>query len=140
MKGNLKIILFYVVLIGVILIATAALFSNMNTEQLLYSDIVTMFKNGEVKIFEIDEKNNISILTHEGNTYTFRLLDISIFYNDLNAIIQKQLEDGIIESYNYAEPVEIPWWVSLLPYALLIILFVGLWIYVMNQQRQRAES
>lgn len=133
MKGNLKIILFYVVLIGVILIATAALFSNMNTEQLLYSDIVTMFKNGEVKIFEIDEKNNISILTHEGNTYTFRLLDISIFYNDLNDIIQKQLEDGIIESYNYAEPVEIPWWVSLLPYALLIILFVGLWIYVMNQ-------
>lgn len=133
MKGNFKIILFYVVLIGVILIATAALFGNMNTESLIYSDIIVMFNNGEVKAFEIDEKNNITILTHKGQTFSFRLLDISIFYNDLNETVQKQLADGTIESYNYAEPVEIPWWVSLLPYVLLIVLFIGLWIYVMNQ-------
>lgn len=133
MKGNLKIILFYVVLIGVILIATAALFSNMNTDTLVYSDIVGMFKNGEVKAFEIDEKNNITILAHDGKTYSFRLLDLSIFYSDLNDTVQKQLADGTIESYNYAEPVEIPWWVSFLPYVLLIVLFIGLWIYVMNQ-------
>ncbi len=133
MKGNLKIILFYVVLIGVILIATAALFGNMNTDTLIYSDIVVMFNNGEVKAFEIDEKNNITILTHEGATYSFKLLDLSIFYNDLNELVQQQLADGTIESYNYAEPVEIPWWVSLLPYVLLIALFIGLWLYVMNQ-------
>ncbi len=133
MKGNFRIILFYVVLIGVILIATAALFGNMNTETLLYSDIVTMFNNGEVKAFEIDEKNNLTILTHEEETYSFRLLDVSIFYNDLNETVLRQLADGTIENYNYAEPVEIPWWVSLLPYVLLIALFIGLWFYVMNQ-------
>ncbi|NCU27754.1 FtsX-like permease family protein, partial [Candidatus Nomurabacteria bacterium] len=121
------------VLIGVILIATAALFGNMDTETLLYSDIVTMFNNGEVKAFEIDEKNNLTILTHEEETYSFRLLDVSIFYNDLNETVLRQLADGTIENYNYAEPVEIPWWVSLLPYVLLIALFIGLWFYVMNQ-------
>ena len=133
MKNNLKVILFYVVLIGVILIATAGIFNSVQPEKLVYSDIVTMFKSGQVKSFEIDEGNNLAFKTADGKSYTYRLLDISIFYNDLNDTIQEQLANGTIEEYTYAEPTNIPWWVSLLPGAIILIVLIALFVVFMNQ-------
>ena len=39
MKSNLKIVLIYVVLIGVIILATASLWNTIPSEEILYSDI-----------------------------------------------------------------------------------------------------
>lgn len=133
MKNNYKIIIFYVALIAVILIATATLFSNMQSDNLLYSDIVDMFKGEQVKQFEVDENNVLTILTQDNRTYSYKLRDFSLFYYDLGDLILEQHEAGIIESYNYPPAVEIPWWVSMLPYVVIIALMVVLWIYVMNQ-------
>ena len=133
MKSNFKIILFYVVLIGVILIATASLFGNIQEQQMLYSDIVGMFERGEVKYFEIDESNVLTLQTGDNKTYSYQLRDISIFYSDLHDLILEQRANGTLVGYDYLPPEEIPWWVSLLPYVLLIVLFIALWIYVMNQ-------
>ncbi len=133
MKSNFKIILFYVVLIGVILIATASLFGNIKEQQMLYSDIVGMFERGEVKYFEIDESNVLTLQTGDNKTYSYQLRDISIFYSDLHDLILEQRANGTLVGYDYLPPEEIPWWVSLLPYVLLIVLFIALWIYVMNQ-------
>ena len=132
-KGNTKVIIFYVVLIALILVAVGTLLSNVNTQKLQYSQIVEMFRNEQVKSFEIDENNNLKMVDQNGKVYSYRLLDISIFYNDLNDTVQDQLNRGVIQSYNYAEPTNIPWWVSLLPYVLLIGLFIALWVYMMNQ-------
>ncbi len=133
MKGNIKVIIFYIALISVILISVAALLGGVETEPLLYSDIVTLFKEEQVRAFEIDENNHLTIITHNDRIYEKRLTDISLFYNDLNELVMEQHEKGIIEQYDYPEPVEIPWWVSLLPYMIIIVLFIVLWVYVMNQ-------
>ena len=133
-KGNnTKVIIFYVVLIAVILFSVGSLLSGAAVKKMQYSDIVEMFKNEEVKKFTIDEKNNLVITDQQGREYTYRLLSISIFYEDLNDLVQQQLDDGIIESYNYEEPANIPWWVSFLPYIILIGLFIVLWIYMIRQ-------
>ncbi len=133
MKVNIKAIIFYVVLIIIIIAATSSLFGDMRQEALVYSDVLELFEGEHVRYFEIDENNMLTMVTHDGQTYEYRLLDISLFYNDLNDLVQQQRASGIIEEYNYKEPTEIPWWVSLLPYVLLIVLFIGLWVYVMNQ-------
>ena len=133
MKSNLKIIIFYVVVIGIILIATATLFSNMQQDPVVYSEIVELFLNEQVRIFEIDDRNNLLILTHSNEKVSYRLRDLGLFYTDLGDLIQQQHETGIIEKYDYASPIDIPWWVSLLPYLIIIVLIVVLWIYVMNQ-------
>ncbi len=133
-KGNNKrVLLFYVVLIAVILFSVGTLLSNAVQKELKYSDIVEMFKNEEVKSFTIDEKNNLVIKDQKGVEYTYRLLSINIFYEDMNDLVQEQLDKGIIESYNYKEPTNIPWWVSFLPYLALIGLFIALWVYMMRQ-------
>ena len=43
MKSNLKIVLIYVVLIGVIILATASLWNTIPSEEILYSDIRAYF-------------------------------------------------------------------------------------------------
>ena len=43
MKSNYKILIFYVVLIAVILVATAALFGNQPSSKVIYSDIDQYF-------------------------------------------------------------------------------------------------
>ncbi|MBQ4561884.1 MAG: ATP-dependent zinc metalloprotease FtsH [Clostridia bacterium] len=133
-KGNNKrVLIFYVILIAVILFSVGSLLSGAVTKKLQYSDIVEMFKDEEVKSFSIDEKNNLIIKTQKGEELSYRLLSISIFYEDMNELVQEQLDKGIIESYNYEEPANIPWWVSFLPYIALIGLFIALWVYMMRQ-------
>lgn len=133
MKGNLKIIIFYIVVIGIILIATATLLGNMQQTPLLYSEVVDLFIKEQVQSFEIDDRNNMVILTHSNESYSYKLRDLGLFYSDLGDLILEQLDQGIIEKYDYASPIDIPWWVNLLPYLIVIILIIVLWVYVMNQ-------
>ncbi|MBE6611852.1 MAG: ATP-dependent zinc metalloprotease FtsH [Ruminococcaceae bacterium] len=133
MKSNYKILIFYVVLIGVILISTAALFGGRPGEAVIYSDIDKLFYEQQVKAFEIDANDQLTIITHDNRTVTFGLRSLDMFWWQFEDIIEEQYRAGIIESYNIAEPVEIPWWISLMPYAIVIILFIVFWFFVVNQ-------
>ncbi len=133
MKSNYKILIFYVVLIGVILISTAALFGGRPGEEIIYSDIDKLFYEQQVKAFEIDSSDRLTILTHDNKTVTFALRDLRLFMEQFGDVIDEQFRSGVIESYNIAEPVEVPWWISLLPYAIVIILFIVFWFFVVNQ-------
>ena len=154
-KSNLKVAVFYLVLFGVILFATSSLLGNTAKSDPVYSEIVTMFKNGEIKSFQIDEGGKLTYVPYpaKGEKETevsYRLLDYSIFYNDLNEVIQKQVEanenkdinelksgDGVVE-YTYKEPANIPWWVSYLPMLVIIVIIIIFWIYMMNQASGRS--
>ena len=115
MKSSLKIIIFYVALIGVILVSTVVLFNNMQTEDLKYSDIIELFHTEQVKSFTIDSSNNLMITKQNNQIATYRLRDYAVFYNDLNDLILEQYEAGIIIDYDMPAPVELPWWISMLP-------------------------
>lgn len=141
MKNNIKVILFYIVLIAVIIIATASLFKSMSGDDITYSDVISYFKEEKVRKFEIDGNNVLKMeirvtLTDgsEGSAYVeYKLRDISIFYADLNDLVLEQYDSGIIEYYEYAAPTELPWWVSFLPYLIVIVLFIVMWVYMINQ-------
>lgn len=143
MKNNFKIIIFYIAFIGIILLVTAALFNQMETEKLTYSDIPVYFKEEKVESFEIDKNYYLILKVRTPNVdgtegireieYRLSELSLSVFWDECGDLIKNQYETGIIKEYDFAEPVDIPWWVSFLPYAFLIILFIVLWFYVMNQ-------
>ncbi len=141
MKNSLKIAIFYIVLIGILIIATASLWDNIPEEKLVFSQVVEMFQNEQVRQFEVDEENNLTMLVRvatadgtAGETYvTYQLRDINLFLDELGELIRTQHEAGIIEAYDYPPPYEIPWWVSLVPYAIVIVLLIVMWMFVMNQ-------
>lgn len=133
MKSNAKIIVFYLVLIAAILIAASALFSEPASDKLMYSDIVDLFENEQVDSFVVKQNNDLILQTKDGKTLEFTLRSLDLFERDLKDLILKQQQEGIITEYTYEEPTQIPWWVSLLPYVVIIVLFIVLWMYVMNQ-------
>ena len=73
MKSNYKILIFYVVLIAVILVATAALFGNQPSSKVIYSDIDQYFYEEQVDMFEIDSDNQLTLWKKDGTVVTFKL-------------------------------------------------------------------
>ena len=133
MKSNLKIILFYLVLIGVIIFVVAQLFSTTQADKLVYSDIVTYFEQEQVSSFVVDEDYLLTMQLKDQTQVSYQLKSLTIFRDDLGDLILEQKSAGIIESYDYEPETVYPWWVSMLPYLIIIVLFIALWFYVMNQ-------
>ena len=67
------------------------------------------------------------------NKLTYDLYSFSVFYEDFHDLIWEQSEAGIIESYEYEPGGSIPWWVSIIPYAILLIGGFALWYVMMNR-------
>ncbi len=137
MKGTSKVIIFYVVLIAVFLIGIATILGNIQSDEYTYGDIIKLFKQEQVKECVVENDNILKILTHEDKVIIYEIRDVGIFYNDLSETISQQLESGVIEKFDYEPMAKTPWWLSFLPYVIVIILFVVLWIFMMNQATGR---
>ena len=133
MKNNGKIIIFYVILIFGILLATSALMSEDSVKPLEYSEVVELFQKEQVDSFDVKEDNTLVIHTKEGKDLFHNLRSLEIFHNDLDEEIFRQTQEGILNDYNYEAVTKLPWWVSFLPYAVIIVIFIILWVYIMNQ-------
>ena len=64
---------------------------------------------------------------------TYDLYSFSVFYEDFHELIWEQSEAGIIESYEYEPGGTIPWWVSIIPYIILLGGGFALWYVMMNR-------
>ena len=132
MKNNLKTILFYVILIAGVLIATSVMMSENQKEEAVFSDILSHFTNQEVEEFYLSNKNVLKLTLKDKSVVTFELRDYQTFEDTFSAIAQEQYREGIISKYDIQPPMQYPWWLSLLPIIFIILLFVGLWFFFMQ--------
>ncbi len=136
MKSKFKVILFYVLLIGAVLLAVSGIFRNAEGEVTVldnYSEVVQAFKGEKVKEFTVSEDLELYMTMNDGSKAVYQLSNLNIFYNDLGETVLSQLEAGTLTQYEYEPATVYPWWVSLLPYAIIIIVFIVLWFFIMNQ-------
>ena len=133
MKNNAKMIFLYIVLAAAILVVCSFLLDSGETERLQYSEIVELFQNEKVDTFTVKADNTLELETKDGKKVSFVLRDLAIFERDLKDLILEQKKEGIITEFNYEEPKQIPWWVSFLPYVIIIVIFIALWFFIMNQ-------
>lgn len=66
-------------------------------------------------------------------TVTYQVASFAVFYQDFNDLIVDQYEQGIIKSYDYPATAETPWWLMFVPYLLIALLFLGLWVFMMSR-------
>ena len=71
MKGNLKVIIFYIALILVIVFSVSTFFGQTKAEKMLYSDIVDYFKTDMVVSFLVDENYYLTMKVVDKDTATF---------------------------------------------------------------------
>ena len=147
-KGNIKIIIFYVLIIGIIIFSLATLFNQPKEEVLPeYGDVIEHFRNDTVKDFTVDNKDYITMnvyvledgelkydedgkITNATKEIGYQLQSLDLFVNDCSRYYTNNQN---IEQFDIQPAKVMPWWVSLLPYAVVIIIFIVLWAVIMKQ-------
>ena len=141
MKSNLKHAIFYIVMIGMIIIAATTLWQSFPTDDVAFSDVIEMFEGERVKSFVVEQDNklrmDVRVVLENGTetttTVVYKLRDLGLFWTVLGDTIGEQLEQGVIEKYDIPAPETIPAWVSFLPSIIIIILLIAVWIFAANQ-------
>ena len=153
MKVNFKSLL----LLGVIIVAMLVSVSLFNSaadepEKFTYSDAIDNFENNMVYSFVIDGNSNLKLVLIQsevdanGNNTWVPKLDAKgnyVTYEEeigLTFTVQVTQILGLAESaeltrltdYDVLEPATAPWYQVYLPYIILGLLLIGMWIFVMR--------
>ncbi len=130
----------FYILLGVILLAVIFTMTrdSKSNEIENYSDLVDLFKEEKVESFRT-EGDEIILQVRTGDQVkpteekVYSLYSFSLFYEDFKDIIKEQYDSGVLEEYDYDEGFVIPWWMSFLPYLLIMAAAMGLWYIMMNK-------
>jgi len=104
-----------------------------------YSELRRLFMNYEVLSFDIDHNGKVTaelkMNYRDSGTpiVTHNLLSIEIFYADNSDYIDESMKRDSNFDYDLKPGMRIPWWVSLLPYIILIAVFFFIWNSMMNR-------
>ena len=136
-KNRARGIGFYL-LIGVIILAVIFyLTTPAEQKEYTYSEIEELFRQEQVKSFclEGDELTlNLYSPDSDGNTTIKKTLsNPTWFREDLGDLIEQQTASGVLTEYDYVKGWTAPWWMSILPYLISIVLFIGVWYLLMNK-------
>ena len=121
----------FYILILVLLVGTIYSMTRTTAKtELVYSEVVDLFRGEKVESFSIDTDGNLTMKLREaykGSTnIAYRVGTISIFYTDLNDLIQEQKAAGILTEYDYAPAWEAAWWLAFVPYLIIFLTLGGL--------------
>ena len=138
MSKNWKSILVYI-LIPVLLIGAVVFFANQQTStDLKYSQVVSMFKNGEVSEFSLDlSSGNLVYKTFakpkEEKNYS--VPSVAYFLDDIRDDVKEYNENHPDKPivYDYKAGTSNTWIVSMLPSLLMFIVLIGLGIYAFRK-------
>jgi len=131
-NGRMRGIGFYLIVLVVLLGTVGVLLTSEPKSTMTYSDVIKDFEQEKVKSFVIKD-TDLTMELKDGSVVTYELPSIDIFLRDLGDTIAEQRSAGIIESQDYVI-TPTPWWSMLLPYALIIVVFVVFWYFMMNRQ------
>ncbi len=133
-RGTGLYIIIMLVLIGT-LIATM---SQKPKEKLTYDQVLGFFNKEQVAEMVLND-NELYIKLTDGSEYVYDdIPSIEIFLNDVGDKIAEMREKGTLKQ-DY-EVQKVSWWVSLIPYAFLIIIFIVFWFFIMNRQDGTTRS
>ncbi|MBE6577357.1 MAG: ATP-dependent zinc metalloprotease FtsH [Ruminococcaceae bacterium] len=124
------------------------MFDTQEVEPVTYHDVVNYFKHDAVKQFVVDEKFNITMEVYNVDevkalngvsptdaglttkTIEYKLQSLNLFINDCGEYYKNNQN---LVNYDIQPETVMPWWVSLLPYAIVIIVVIVLWVVIMKQ-------
>ncbi|MBQ9131764.1 MAG: ATP-dependent zinc metalloprotease FtsH [Clostridia bacterium] len=125
-------ILFYAVILVLIIVVISALSLGGEQEKVIHSDVMEYLEQNQVKEVTISNKNvlTLSVIQPDGSTkeVSYRLTGF-----DVNVILEqieeaRSREGSAIESVYYQPANQNSWWISLLPWLLILVAIVVLYV------------
>ncbi len=133
MKNHLKGIGFYCFLFIVITLIFVMTSFPENSTQYIYSDFVSMVKNGQVSELQIVDTTAYVTLT-DGTKLEVATPGYYGIYETVGKEIDEQVKAGTLK-VDTPEPKTAPWWLSILPSLGLIIIMIVFWVFFMQQSQ-----
>ena len=133
MKKNLRGLGFYLILFAVILILFVMTSMPETTSTVIYSDLVSKIKAGEVTKLQIVETTAIATLT-DNKQIEVEIPGYGALYASAGAEIEQQIMDGTLK-LETPIPSSPPWWLSFLPSLGLILIMIFFWVGFMRQSQ-----
>ncbi len=120
--------------IVVILLATVFALRGMNASPTPTSaEVRTLIESQAVDTVRVKD-NTLTMTLKDGTTVTSKLYSAEMFYDEFNDILVAQQRAGILADYDYQPDTTLPWWVSFLPWLVILGLFCLLWYNMMARQ------
>ena len=125
---------FYLLILVIVLCAVYMLTSpSEQAEELTFSQIIELFEDKKVEAFTVEGSNLILNIRNEEEDIVYELYDVDLFNEKLGALIDEQLANGTLTEYDYKVGWVAPWWMSMIPYMLMMFLLIGVWWFMMNK-------
>ncbi len=133
-RTSISIILYISILVLIFSLVLGVV--SMMNEGLTYSQVVELFRNEQVKTFEIHD-TTISMKLHtpyEGSTdVKADIGDPELFRREMQVLIQSQAEAGILESYDYDAPEQLSFFSLILPLLIVGVILLFVWFILMSR-------
>ncbi len=127
---------FYALVLVILLAAIFSLTGNQKSVELPYSTVIDLFEARRVESF-VMSGNELTLYLrepYEGQRELTRTIrDVDMFYNDLGKTIKEQKDAGILTEYDDNQGFVAPWWLSFLPYLIVVVVFGVLWYVMMSR-------
>ena len=131
----------YIVILAMLMMTIYFAVSMMSDqEQPKYYEIISYFEKEQVQEFTLDVSSgemSMKIKNDAGQTaiVNYRVASVNMFYEDTKELIDAYNEkhpDAVMKT-DFIRPKDAPWWLSMLPYLLLIGAMIFLWFMMMRQ-------
>ena len=133
--NNYAFLFLILIILGVALWAMRIPQSNADKET--YSTVRDLFEAEKVKAFTLsDDTLTLTLREPDENgeeQKVFHIASFSVFYEDFNDLVTKQYAEGIIEQYDYPAISGTPWWLMFIPYVVIALLVIGVWLFMVNR-------
>lgn len=136
MKSTLKTVLLYAAIVLAIILAVSWMLSSNANNAPTYGDIIDLFNNGKVSEFEVNRNNVLTVKTTDGEKFEIIIRSVDMFRKDIDSYLEEQLAlpEGKRTLVKWdIEDNQPSIWLSILPYAVMLIIFVGFWLYMSSK-------
>jgi len=135
MKSNLKTLLFYIVSFALIAFAIIFFVRGDPPEPPEFSEIVAHFQEGRVQRLEFTHQNELEVTLHPegdeetGESFSVRVQDRAFFLSMVRDYLGGVGDNPVRVEVHMPAMTPMPFWVSFLPWLILIGVFVAMWIW-----------
>lgn len=133
MKKYIKGFGFYAILLAVIFVIYFMIDFSTEPSKLEFSDLVNKINSSQVTSLEIVD-NTAFVTLKDKTEYECYIPSIGVLYEHCIDAIDAQVKDGTL-TYKLTEPVTPPWWISMLPSFIFMLVIIGFWIFFFRQSQ-----
>ena len=162
MKVNFKNIILLIVIVALMIVGVS-IFNGITKQQdeIVYGEIASYFDKNLITSIKIDENNLVTGTRYNLVTNNDGSMAIEVDKNGkpvetefkfqlawtfqaeaIDTLAQNEIKEGNLspENYDIKAPKQTPWYVAYLPYIVIILVFIGLWIFVLRSSSAPATS